>query len=217
MIETSPIHILLVDDHEVVRMGLRGLLERQTGFQIVGEAGTVAGAIAEAKRLQPDVVVLDVRLPDGNGFEACRQIQDLPHETKVLILTSYADDNTVVESIRAGADGYLLKDVNSNGIVDAIRRVHEGQSILDPAVTRSVLGRVRNKSTEEGAADLASLSPQERRVLSLVALGKTNKEIGVEMGLSDKTVKNYLANLMDKLNLTRRSQAAAFYVSKVGL
>lgn len=213
MIETitKTIRILLVDDHEVVRVGLRTLLSRNPEMEIVGEAGNVASAVEQTATLKPDVVLLDVRLPDGTGFDACRQIQKLPGDTRVLILTSFADEDTVLQSVAAGADGYLLKEVDGERLMHAIEQVAAGQSILDPAITRSVLSRVRQGNEPSAKDKLDILSVQERRVLSLVAEGKTNKEIAADMGLSDKTVKNYLANVMEKLQLHRRSQAAAFF------
>jgi two-component system response regulator DevR len=213
--ETKPIRLLLVDDHEIVRLGLRTLFSRYPNIEVVGEAGTVAGAVAETAKLRPDVVLMDVRLPDGTGLEACRQISQLELETHLLILTSYADDELVHEAIFVGAEGYVLKEFNGEGLVRAIEDVAAGKAILDPAVTRRVFARYKSlaESGEGGAKDkIAQLSPQERRVLALVAEGKTNKEIGVGLGLSDKTIKNYLKNLMDKLQLSRRAQAAAFFV-----
>ncbi len=209
--ESTPIRLLIVDDHKVVRLGLRTLLSRHAGVEVVGEAGSVAAAVEEATRLQPDVVLMDIRLPDGNGFDACRQIRKAQLETRVLFLTSVADEEIVLESIDAGGDGYLLKEIDEENLVGAIRSVAAGQSILDPAVTRRVLEHVKNPDTPS-TNKLDSLSPQERRVLALVAEGKTNKEIGSVLGLSDKTVKNYLSNILDKLQLSRRSQAAAFFV-----
>ncbi|MBM3841454.1 MAG: response regulator transcription factor [Verrucomicrobia bacterium] len=204
------IRVLIVDDHEVVRIGLRTLLSRFPHIEVVGEAGTAASAIAELQRTSPDVILLDVRLPDRSGYEVSRQIQRMDGEPRVLILTSFADDNTVFEAIAAGADGYLLKEIDADGLVKAIEKVAAGQSILDPAVTGRVLGRVKNLSEPPSKIDI--LSTQERRVLALVAEGKTNKEIAVDLGLSDKTIKNYLSNVLDKLHLSRRSQAAAFFV-----
>src|SRR2546427_698958 len=213
--ESRPIRLLIVDDHKVVRLGLHTLLSRHAGIEVVGEAGTMAAAVEETARLQPDVVLMDVRLPDGNGFEACRQIRKSQLETRVLFLTSFADEEIVLESIDAGGDGYLLKEIDEENLVRAIRDVAAGKSILDPAVTRRVLERVKNPDTPS-INKLDSLSPQERSVLALVAEGKTNKEIGVALGLSDKTVKNYFSNTLDKLQLTRRSQAAAYFVQHSG-
>ncbi len=204
--------MLIVDDHHVVRVGLRALLDRHPGFQVVGEAGTMASAVEEANRLRPDVVLLDVRLPDGKGYEACRQIHQQVADVRVLFLTSFADEQTVLESLDAGGDGYLLKEIDEAALVQAIRSVANGQSILDPTITRRVLERAKTPGVPTGEAKWATLSPQEKRVLTLVAEGKTNKEIGLDLGLSDKTVKNYLSNILDKLQLTRRSQAAAFFV-----
>jgi two-component system response regulator DevR len=211
--DPTSIRVLLVDDHVVTRVGLRTLLTGFSQILVVGEAGSVASAITEASRLKPDVILLDVRLPDGNGFDACREVQKLGLEARILILTSYADDETIFESIAAGADGYLLKEIDADGLVRAIENVAAGRSILDPAITRRVLSRVRLPAAEaEPENKLNLLSAQERRVLSLVAQGKTNKEIAAEMGLSDKTVKNYLSNTLDKLKVSRRSQAAAVFV-----
>jgi|ERR1051326_3316557 DNA-binding NarL/FixJ family response regulator len=217
--EGKRIRLLIVDDHKVVRLGLNTLLSRHEGIDVVGEAGTAAAAIEQTARLTPDVVLMDVRLPDGNGFEACRQIRRTHPDTRVLFLTSFADEEIVLESIDVGGDGYLLKEIDEENLVQAIRNVAAGKSILDPAVTRRVLERVKNTDSGEDTPStnkLGSLSPQERRVLALVAEGQTNKEIGVVLGLSDKTVKNYLSNIMDKLQLTRRSQAAAYFVQHSG-
>ena len=208
----KPVRILIVDDHTITRLGLRTLLHGVNGLEVVGEADSVVSAVAEASRLRPDLLLLDVRLPDGTGFDACRQMQKLGLEIRVLILTSYADDETVFESIAAGADGYLLKEIDSDGLLRAIKEVVAGKSVLDPAVTRRVLSRVRlRESKVESKSKLELLSVQEGRVLALVAQGKTNKEIAAEMGLSDKTVKNYLSNAFDKLKINRRSQAASLY------
>ena len=214
--DTKPVRLLIVDDHKVVRLGLHTLLSRHNGIEVVGEAGTASAAVEETARLSPDVVLMDVRLPDNNGFEACRQIRKSRPETRVLFLTSFADEEIVLESIDAGGDGYLLKEIDEENLVRAIINVAAGQSILDPAVTRRVLERVKNPEALAGKDKYEMLSPQERRVLALVAEGKTNKEIGVALGLSDKTVKNYLSNILDKLQLARRSQAAAFFVQHSG-
>ncbi len=209
---SSPIRILLVDDHEVVRAGLKLLLTQHPKLQVVGEAATVNGALAEAERLKPDVALLDVRLPDGSGFEACRRLHALTPPVRVIILTAFADEEIVLQAVGSGAEGYLLKEIDELGLVRAITDVAEGHSILDPAVTRRVLNQVRKSQSTPTSVKFDRLSAQERRVLELVAQGKTNKEIAVAMGLSDKTVKNYLSNLMDKLQMNRRSQAAAFFV-----
>lgn len=214
--EASPVRLLIVDDHKVVRLGLHTLLSRHSGIEVVGEAGTVSGALEETARLQPDVVLMDVRLPDGNGFDACRQIRRSHSDARVLFLTSFADEEIVLESIDAGGDGYLLKEIDEETLVRAVISVASGQSILDPAVTRRVLERVKNPDAAVGKDKFEMLSPQERRVLALVAEGKTNKEIASALGLSDKTVKNYLSNALEKLQLTRRSQAAAFFVQHSG-
>jgi DNA-binding NarL/FixJ family response regulator len=175
----------------------------------VAQAGTVAESISEAKRVQPDVIVMDVRLPDGSGIEACREIREAMPETKVIILTSYADDEAVFAAILAGASGYVLKQTRGSALADAISAVARGESLLDPAVTQRVLERVRaGKSKADDPLDV--LNAQERKILELIAEGKTNKEIAGEVYLSDKTVKNYVSNILTKLNLRRRSEAAAF-------
>ena len=217
--ESKSIRLLIVDDHKVVRLGLHTLLSRHEGIEVVGEAGASAAAIEQTVRLKPDVVLMDVRLPDGDGFEACRQIRRVEPDTRVLFLTSFADEEIVLESIDAGGDGYLLKEIDEENLVQAIRNVAAGRSILDPAVTRRVLEHVKNADSNSGTPStnrLGSLSSQERRVLALVAEGKTNKEIGHALGLSDKTVKNYLSNIMEKLQVARRSQAAAYFVQHSG-
>jgi two-component system response regulator DevR len=203
------VKLLIVDDSELVRTGLRTLLGTERAIQIVGEAANVAQATTSALRLKPDVVLMDIRLPDGTGFDACRQIlQQLP-DTRVLFLTSVVDDKLVDEAIRSGGHGYLLKEINGHGLLQAILDVAAGKSILDPAVTARVMNLVKTGANQPKLLD--SLSPQERRVLALIAEGKTNKEVGADMNLSEKTVKNYLANVFDKLNVTRRSHAAALF------
>ncbi len=209
----SPVRVLLVDDSELVRTGLRTLLSGEAGLSIIGEAGTVAGAVEACQRHQPDVILLDIRLPDGTGFDACRQILRRLPETRVLILTSVVDDTLIDEAIRAGTHGYLLKEINARGLVQAIFDVAAGKSILDPAVTARVLQLVKT-GPGNPSASLASLSPQEQRVISCIAQGKTNKEAGTELGLSEKTIKNYLGNIFEKLHISRRSQAAALYVQE---
>jgi two-component system response regulator DevR len=189
------------------------LLSHSSSIEVVGEAANAESAIEEIKRLLPDVVLLDVRLGDANGFDVARQVQKIEQrEIKVLVLTSFADDNIVVEAISAGADGYLLKEVNREALVAAIEKVAAGQSVLDPAVTGRVFGKVQSLMQNPGGNKLSLLSAQEKRVLALVAEGKTNKEVAAAMGLSDKTIKNYFSNILDKLQMARRSQAAAYFV-----
>ena len=209
--DEKPIRLLLVDDHEVVRLGLRTLFEEAGGFQVVDEAGTLSAAIAEAGRLTPDVVLMDVKLPDGSGVEACRAIRAAQPATRVLFLTSYADDDAVLATILAGADGFLLKDVSGDDLLRAVRKVAGGQSILDGAVTQRVLARVKTLSNSAAGKKEDALSPQEQKVLALVAEGKTNKEIANALALSEKTVGNYLSNIFQKLQVTRRAQAAVYY------
>jgi two-component system, NarL family, response regulator DevR len=195
-------------------VGLRTLLSRVETFEVVGEASTAAEALEQTRTLQPDVVLLDVRLGDESGFSVCREIQKFERDVKVLVLTSFADDQVVVEAISAGADGYLLKEVNRDALVSAIEKVASGQSVLDAAVTGRVFGKVQSLMQRPGGNKLALLSNQERKVLALVAEGKTNKEVAAVMGLSDKTVKNYFSNILDKLDMARRSQAAAYFVQQ---
>ena len=201
--------LLIVDDHEVVRQGLVALLGRRPEFQVVAEAGTVADAVAAARRFRPDLVVMDVRLPDGSGIEACREIRAEMPETRVVILTSYPDEDAVLSAIIAGASGYLLKQVRARDLVAALEAVGR-ESLLDPAVTGRVLERVRRIATADQPDELAQLTSQERKILLLVAEGKTNKEIAADVFLSDKTVKNYVSSILAKLNLERRAQAAAY-------
>jgi len=204
------LRLLIVDDHEVVRQGLASLLDRRPNFQVVAEAGTVEEAVAQARRHRPDIVVMDVRLPDGSGVEACREIRAELPETRVVMLTSFPDDEAVLSAIVAGAAGYLLKQIRARDLVSALEAVGRGESLLDPAVTEKVLARVRQIASGEIHDELAGLTPQERKILMLVAEGKTNKEIAGEIFLSDKTVKNYVSSILAKLNLERRAQAAAF-------
>ena len=209
--ETKPIRLLLVDDHEVLRIGLRTLFTEAGAFQVVGEAGTMATAVAEAARLKPQVVLMDVRLPDGSGIDACRMIRADHEDTRVLFLTSFADDDAVLATILAGANGFLLKEVSSEQLIQAVKTVASGRSILDSAVTHRVLAKVRSGSTPSPQGKRDPLSPQEERVLALVADGKTNKEIAGSMNLSDKTVGHYLENIFQKLHVTRRAQAAVYF------
>ncbi len=204
------LRILVVDDHEVVRQGIVSLLDHHDGFQVVAQAGTAAEAIAAAGTYRPDVIVMDIRLPDGSGVEATREIRAQHPETRVIMLTSYPDDEAVFASIVAGASGYLLKQVRGRDLVAALEAVGRGGSLLDPAVTEQVLDRVRRIASGTYQDELGALTAQERRILLLVAEGKTNKEIAAEIFLSDKTVKNYVSSILAKLNLQRRTQAAAF-------
>jgi DNA-binding NarL/FixJ family response regulator len=205
-----PLRLLLVDDHEVVRSGLVALLARRPAFQVVAEAGTVAEATAAARHFRPDLVIMDVRLPDGTGIEACRDIRAEWPETRVVMLTSYPDEEAVLAAILAGASGYLLKQIRGRDLVAALEAVGRGDSLLDPAVTERVLERVRRVAAGDAQDELAELTSQERKILMLVAEGKTNREIATDVFLSDKTVKNYVSSILSKLNLQRRAQAAAF-------
>jgi DNA-binding NarL/FixJ family response regulator len=207
---THPLTLLVVDDHEVVRQGLVALLGRRPEFHVVAEAGTVAEAVAAARKFRPNLVVMDVRLPDGSGIEACREIRAEMPETRVVMLTSYPDEDAVLSAIIAGASGYLLKQVRARDLVAALEAVGRGESLLDPAVTGRVLERVRRIATSDQPDELAQLTPQEQKILLLVAEGKTNKEIAADVFLSDKTVKNYVSSILAKLNLERRAQAAAY-------
>jgi two-component system response regulator DevR len=208
-----PLRLLVVDDHEVVRQGLVALLDRRSGFEVVAQAASVAESITMAARHEPDLVIMDVRLPDGTGIEACREIRAARPETRVVMLTSYPDEEAVLSAIIAGASGYLLKQIRGRDLVSALEAVGRGESLLDSAVTEKVLERVRRMASGSAADDLAELTSQERKILLLVAEGKTNKEIAAEVFLSDKTVKNYVSSILGKLNLQRRTQAAA-YVAK---
>src|SRR6202795_3997695 len=204
------LRLLVVDDHEVVRQGLVALLDRRPGFQVVAQAGTVEESIVQARLHQPDIVVMDVRLPDGSGVEACREIRAELPATRVIMLTSFPDDEAVLSAIVAGASGYLLKQIRARDLISALEAVGRGESLLDPAVTERVLERVRRIAINDQPDELAQLTTQERKILLLVAEGKTNKEIAADVFLSDKTVKNYVSSIMAKLNLERRAQAAAF-------
>ena len=205
--ETS-VRIFLLDDHEVVRRGVADLLRSEPGFEIVGEASTAAEAVARIPALKPDVAVLDVRLPDGNGVEVCREVRSRVPELACLMLTSFADDEALFDAIMAGAAGYVLKQVRGVELVDGVRRVAAGQSLLDPSVTSRVLERLR-KAPEEDER-FAGLSEQERKILSLLSEGMSNREIAAEMFLAEKTVKNYVSNLLAKMGMQRRTEAAVY-------
>jgi two-component system response regulator DevR len=212
--ENRPLRVLLVDDHEIVRTGLRALLVG-VGMEIAGEASTVAEAIDAAKRLKPDIVLMDVRLPDGSGVEASREIRAAQPETKVLFLTAFEDEDAILATVFANADGHLLKEIGSENLVQAIQAAARGLSVLDPASKRRVLERAQAQATAAPNAGDGELSAQERRVLALVAEGKTNKEIALTMHLSPKTVKNYLSHIFQKLQVTRRSEAAVRFVRAI--
>ena len=205
-----PLRILLVDDHEVVRDGVKALLQATDDIIVTAEASSVREAIDEADRARPDVVVMDVRLADGSGIEATREIRARHPKTAVIMLTSFADDEALFASIMAGASGYVLKQVKGGELVRAIRTVGKGESLLDPAVTSAVLDRLRKGKHLLKDEKLARLSPQEERILSLVADGKTNREIGDELHLAEKTVKNYVSSILSKLEVARRAEAAAY-------
>src|ERR1700736_5576920 len=205
-----PLRVVLVDDHEVVRDGIKSLLEPEADITVVGEAGTVKEGIARVEWARPDVVIMDIRLPDGSGIEATREIRARLPKTQVLMLTSFADDDALFASIMAGAAGYVLKQIKGDDLVGAIRAVGRGESLLDPAVTGSVLARLRKGKHLVDDEKLSRLSAQEERILTLVADGKTNKEIGDEMHLAEKTVKNYMSSVLNKLEVARRAEAAAY-------
>jgi two-component system, NarL family, response regulator DevR len=202
------IRIFLLDDHEIVRTGLRSLLEAADGFTVVGEASTVGEALDRIPPTHPDVAILDVRLPDGSGIEVCREIRSSSPEIACVMLTSYADDEALFAAIMAGASGYVLKQVGSSDLVGDVRKVAQGQSLLDPALTERVLERLRDGSADDPL--LAGLTPQERRILDLIADGQTNRQIAAALFLAEKTVKNYVSNMLSKLGMERRTQAASY-------
>lgn len=205
------VRILIADDHEVVRIGLRSLLERYPEFQVVGEAASGAAAIEMVDQLLPDVVVMDIRMPEVNGVDACRRIKEKHPQVKVIMLTSYPDDEAVFGAVMAGASGYVLKQVGSTELVDAIHTVARGESLLDPSVTGKLLERVRMMSADEQPPH-EKLNMQERRILALIAEGKTNREIAEALYLSEKTVRNYVSMILSKLGLANRAEAAAYAV-----
>jgi DNA-binding NarL/FixJ family response regulator len=202
------IRIFLLDDHEVVRRGVRELLESEADLEVVGEAGTVQEALARIPPTNPDVAVLDVRLPDGSGVEVCREVRSARPDLACLMLTSFSDDEALFESILAGAAGYVLKEVRGGELVTSIRRVAAGETLLDPAVTTRVLERLRRGPEEDPR--LTGLTDQERRILELLADGLTNRQIAEQMILAEKTVKNYVSNLLSKLGMSRRTEAAVY-------
>jgi DNA-binding NarL/FixJ family response regulator len=204
------LRILLVDDHEVVRVGVRALIERQSGMEVVGEARTVREAVDQAKLLAPDVVVLDIRLPGGSGLEACRQIKDHRPETRIIMLTSYPDDEMIFDAIACGAEGYVLKEIGSDDLIRALERIGRGESLLDPSITGQVLAKMRQVREQERAHAFAGLSEQEVQILARLTEGETNREIGDLLHLSEKTVRNYVSAILSKLDLNSRAQAAAY-------
>lgn len=201
------VRVFLLDDHEVVRRGVRELLEADDDIEVVGEAGTAEEAYGRIPATSPNVAVLDVRLPDGNGVEVCREIRSSHPEIACLMLTSFADDEALFSAIMAGASGYVLKQVRGTDLVDGVRRVGRGESLLDPSLTSRVLERLRRPAAPD---ELAGLTGQERRILDLIAEGMTNRQIGEQLFLAEKTVKNYVSNLLSKLGMSRRSEAAAY-------
>jgi DNA-binding NarL/FixJ family response regulator len=204
--------IILVDDHEVVRLGLRALLERHPQFEVVAEAGTARDAIEQVEQYSPDVVVMDIRLPGGSGIEACEEISEKYPETKVIMLTSYAEDEMLFSAIRAGASGYVLKQIEGEGLVRAIEAVGRGEALLDPAVTQRIFQEVRKAAKEEEASAFAALTQQEKHVLMLVSEGKTNREIAKALFLGEGTVRNYVSSILSKLGVSNRAEAAAYAV-----
>jgi two-component system, NarL family, response regulator DevR len=205
-----PLRLVIVDDSELVRLGLRTLLSKQPGLEIVGEAPTAAGALTACRVSRPDVVLLDLRLPDGTGIEVCRAVV---RETKarVLFLTSVIDDDMVADAIRAGAHGYLLKEIDSAGLVRAIHAVAEGGQAIDPTMRQRLMQALQDRGNGHISPSAVVLSAQDKRILALLTAGRTNKEIGAELGLAEKTIKNYLTDIFARLGFTRRAQAAAFY------
>ena len=201
------VRVFLLDDHEVVRRGLRELLEAEDDLEVVGEADTAETALSRIPATTPDIAVLDVRLPDGDGVEVCREIRSKHPEIACLMLTSYADDEALFAAIMAGAAGFVLKQVRGSDLVDAVRRVAAGESLLDPTVTARVLERLRSSPEDD---ELSGLTAQEQRILTLIGEGFTNRQIGDEMFLAEKTVKNYVSNLLSKLGMSRRTEAAAY-------
>jgi two-component system, NarL family, response regulator DevR len=206
------LRIMLVDDHEVVRLGLKALLSRHPRFEVVGEAGTAEEALTKAKVQKPDVVVMDVRLPGKSGIDATRDIVGALPETKVIILTSYADDDLLMEAVSAGATGYVLKQIGSDDLVKSLEAVSRGEALLDPAMMNKAFARLREAARKERGEAFKMLTEQEVKILALVARGRTNREIAAELYLSEKTVRNYVSSILGKLGLAHRSQAAAYAV-----
>jgi DNA-binding NarL/FixJ family response regulator len=208
-VDSSRTRVFLLDDHEIVRQGLRNLIERTDDLEVVGEAGTAAETIRRVPACRPQVAVLDGRLPDGSGIDVCRDLRAADPDLKVIILTSFDDDDALFSAIMAGASGYLLKQMRGNDVLEAIRRVAGGQSLLDPAVTTRVLTRLRDGDPKEDPR-LAALSSQERKILALIADGMTNRQIAEQLYLAEKTIKNYVSSILSKLGMERRTQAAVY-------
>jgi two-component system response regulator DevR len=206
------LRIIIVDDHEVVRLGLRALLERHPSFSVVDEAGTAKEAVQKVLQHRPEVVVMDIRLPGGNGIEACREIVSQAPETKVIMLTSFAEDDMLFEAIAAGAAGYVLKQIGGDDLVRAIESVGRGEALLDPILTQRVFARVREAQRKDEQSAFNQLTDQEMRVLGLVSEGKTNREIAQSLFLGEGTVRNYVSSILSKLSLTNRAEAAAYAV-----
>jgi two-component system response regulator DevR len=204
--------IVLVDDHEVVRLGLRALIERHPNFEVVAEAGTAREAIERVEAYSPDVVIMDIRLPGGSGIEACEEISKKHPHSKVIMLTSYAEDEMLISAIRAGAAGYVLKQIGGEDLVRAIEAVGRGEALLDPAVTQRIFQEVRKAAIEEEASAFSALTKQERHVLLLVSEGKTNREIAKALFLGEGTVRNYVSSILSKLGVSNRAEAAAYAV-----
>jgi len=217
MAQSGHIRVFLLDDHEVVRRGVHELLSLEDDLEVVGEAGTVAEALVRIPATRPDVAVLDVRLPDGSGVEVCREVRSQHPDIRCLMLTSYSDDEALFDAIMAGASGFVLKAIRGTDLVSAVRDVAAGKSLLDPVATGRVLARLREGSGRDGREEderLSGLTRQERRILDLIGEGMTNRQIGGELHLAEKTVKNYVSSLLAKLGMERRTQAAA-YVAKM--
>ncbi len=206
------LRILLVDDHEVVRLGLKTLLSNHENFEVVAEAGTADEAVEQTLRHKPDVVVMDIRLPGRNGIEATREIKAKSPETKVIMLTSYAEDDLLFDAIAAGASGYVLKQIGSDELVKALETIGRGKALLDPAITQRVFERVRESTRQAASQAFSDLTHQEMRILALIAEGKSNREIAEAIFLSEKTVRNYVSSILSKLNLSSRAEAAAYAV-----
>jgi two-component system, NarL family, response regulator DevR len=208
------LRVMLVDDHEIVRQGLRALLETEDDIEVVAEADDALSAVSLASAHRPDVIVMDVRMPGGSGVEACRAIRNERPDAQVIMLTSFSDDEALFNSIMAGAAGFVLKQIRGNDLLDAIRTVGSGKSLLDPEVTERVLERLRKAKFDEKDPKLARLSPQEERILGMIGEGLTNREIAARIHLSDKTVKNYVSVILQKLDVARRAEAAS-YIARV--